>query len=301
MRVLVIVFALLMLVSCGQQPTTDGNTTSVTPLDTLTPLNQEPPSTTDKSAAFRPGLMHREAVGSYTGLFEAVDYDENTDFVYANKITVVMDSFNTTTAFGHSVVAGNLRAFSGKYTQKGKLLAVEGREPGDDRYDGVFSFEIDADAGVLKGIWMANNRKLPVSKRSYELKSRRFAYDPSLELPEDVLWDVLYEKHDEYAEEGEFLTQDVLKLNASKQLLKKEDIENLYKGDLEVIRNTIYARHGYSFKNRKMRFIFDRYVAWYMPVSTDIRADLTPLEKKNMDLLKRYEEHAERYYDVFGR
>ena len=50
-----------------------------------------------------------------------------------------------------------------------------------------------------------------------------------------------------------------------------------------------------------MRYIFDDYVDWYMPVKTNILADLTDLEKQNIDLLKRYENHAEKYYDVFGR
>ena len=68
-----------------------------------------------------------------------------------------------------------------------------------------------------------------------------------------------------------------------------------------MIRNAIFARHGYSFKNRKMRYFIDQLVNWYMPVSTDIRDELTELELANIDLLKRYEEHRERYYDAFGR
>jgi hypothetical protein len=245
--------------------------------------------------------VHPEAIGSYAGAFEAAEYDENADFVYANKITIFIDSFNVTTAFGHSVVAGNLRSFSGPYKEVKEGLEITGKEPGDDRYDGVFTFVLNSEAGLLKGTWKANNNKLPVTGRTYELKYRRFAYNPNLDLPEDVLWDALYEKHAEYAGEGEFLTQDVFKYNPSKEALTRQQVENMYKGDLEVMRNAIYARHGYSFKNRKMRFIFDRYVEWYMPVSTDIRGDLTPLEKKNIDLMKRYEEHADRYYDVFGR
>jgi hypothetical protein len=38
-----------------------------------------------------------------------------------------------------------------------------------------------------------------------------------------------------------------------------------------------------------------------MPVSTDVRTKLTDTELKNIDLIKRYEEHAEKYYDVYGR
>ena len=93
----------------------------------------------------------------------------------------------------------------------------------------------------------------------------------------------------------------IAKLNASTDILSNQDIENLNKGELEILRNMIYARHGYSFKNRKMRYFFDSWIDWYIPVSTDIRAKLTDLEKKNIDLIKRYEQHAERYYDYFGR
>ena len=50
-----------------------------------------------------------------------------------------------------------------------------------------------------------------------------------------------------------------------------------------------------------MRYFFDSNIDWYIPISTDVRAELTELEKENIDLLKRYEEHAEQYYDHFGR
>ena len=74
----------------------------------------------------------------------------------------------------------------------------------------------------------------------------------------------------------------------------------MYRRDLEVMRNAIYARHGYSFQNRQMRVIFDD-IDWYIPVSVDVTAELTELEKANIELLKRYENHAATYYDRFGR
>lgn len=75
----------------------------------------------------------------------------------------------------------------------------------------------------------------------------------------------------------------------------------MLKSDMEILRNSIYARHGYSFKTRKMRYVFDTYVDWYIPMSTDVSKELTPLEQENIALLKRYEQHAETYYDTFGR
>ena len=83
-------------------------------------------------------------------------------------------------------------------------------------------------------------------------------------------------------------------------MLKKADVENLKKGDLTIIRNTIYARHGYSFKNRPLRVFFDAQ-PWYIPVHTDITTDFTDIEIKNIELLMSFEENAAEYYDSFGR
>ena len=69
---------------------------------------------------------------------------------------------------------------------------------------------------------------------------------------------------------------------------------------LEIIRNTIYARHGLSFKKKTFRQFYDP-VDWYIPVSKDVSADLTDLEKKNELLLKRFEKYATDNYDYYGR
>lgn len=239
--------------------------------------------------------------GYYVGYFEAVKYDEEKSYVYSNKINIAIDSLDDENIYGHSIVAGNQRPFSGPFQVKGDVYSALVKEPRNDRYDGYFEFELNLRKETLKGLWKAFDEKLPVSERKYELQKREFIYDPTLALPDRVSWTLLYEQNQEFANEGEFLTEDVLKLNPSEKLLTKEDVENMYKGDLEIIRNSIYARHGYSFKNRKIRFIFDHFVDWYIPVSTDVRDRLTSIEVQNIELIKRYEQHAEKYYDYFGR
>lgn len=242
------------------------------------------------------------AAGSYVGLFEADTYDEKAvdNISWSNKITIFLDSVTGTAVKGHSVVAGNLRPFSGtiKSTDRGYFIQV--REPGDDRYDGAFEMVADVDSGLLKGKWSAFN-KIGVTVRRFSLERRDFQYRPDLELPEEVGWTELYGTYDQKVGGSESLTEDVTRYNASLRLMTREEVENLYKSDLEVIRNAIYARHGYSFRNRRMRYIFDGQVDWYMPVSVDVRDQLTAIEKQNIDLLKRYEQHAVRYYDEFGR
>ena len=246
---------------------------------------------------------------SYVGDFEAVEVKPERSYRYANKITISVDSLRDNKVFGHSVVAGNQRPFTGTYTlMKGKgLYTITATEPGDDKYDGKFNFYINQNDRVLEGTWVANNSKLEVSQRKYKLIKTLFNYKASLALPEGLSgaitsdWKSISSFEDDDAGSGEMITADAMKINASSEKLKKENVENMYKGDLELMRNAIYARHGYSFKNRKMRYIFDNLVDWYIPYTTDVRNELTVLEKENIALIKRYEEHASRYYDSYGR
>ena len=239
-------------------------------------------------------------LGSYVGMFEAEEYDEKKKPSWANVITVSLDAITGDQIKGHSVVAGNDRPFYGTI-QEGEegSYNIQVEEPGDDRYDGKFTFSVYPKKELVIGFWIANDKNLAVTKRSYNLKKKDFKYDPNLELS-DIYYIDLYGTYNDATGESEFVTEQAAAKNPSVEKLTKKDVENMNRGDLEVMRNGIYARHGYSFKNRKMRYVFN-FVDWYMPVSTDIRDQLTQLEKENIDLIKRYEQHAERYYDVFGR
>jgi len=243
---------------------------------------------------------------SYVGDFEAVNSKPERIYFYKNKINISVDSIRDAKVFGHSVVAGNQRPFSGSCELKDGVYSITATEPGDDKYDGKFIFNLDANNLTVEGTWKANNPKLEVNERKYKLKKATFIYNVDNVLPSTLSGEIVSQwnelsKLEESAGEGEMITADAMKINASTEKLKKENVENMYKGDLELMRNAIYARHGYSFKNRKMRYIFDNLVDWYIPYATDVRNDLTVLEKENIALIKRYEEHASRYYDSYGR
>lgn len=246
-------------------------------------------------AASSPGIP-----GLYVGMFDAVKVDEKKLPMYSNKISLFIDSVGNNHIFGHSVVAGNSRTFKGTITSKTETeWIVEAREPGDNKYDGMFSFTVTPAKESVSGKWIANDKNLAVTERKYTLEKKQFAYNPEQKLEGD--YTSVYNPYNSDSNEGEFITDAAMKINASTTPLKKEDVENMYKRDLEVMRNAIYARHGYSFKNREMRYFFDNNVAWYIPFSTDVTKELTTLEKKNIELIKRYEEHATAYYDSFGR
>lgn len=289
-------FLALIAFGCGNKTTETGTTgtdSSATPATTETETETAAPKE----------VKETDEVGCYVGEFKAVKFKAGKNPSYSNRINILIDELADYKVSGHSVVAGNSRPFSGTYDLKEDgSYVVEAAEPGDDKYDGKFSFVLDPNSRTIKGTWVANDAKLAVTERSYDLNYKVFEYDPNLELPQDVAWTDLYSKVPEPDwQRAEKTTEDVLLFNASKVKLKKEDIENMHKGDLEILRNSIYARHGYSFKTRKMRYVFDSSVDWYIPMATDVSKELTQLEQDNIALIKRYEEHANAYYDEFGR
>lgn len=101
--------------------------------------------------------------------------------------------------------------------------------------------------------------------------------------------------------EGYFATtSEIFKINPSKEVIKKEVVENLSKADLYILNKLVYAKHGLIFKDKKLSEYFLNH-SWYVPVSNNVDSYLTEIEKKNIDLLGRYERNAKEYYAVFGR
>ncbi|WP_448701043.1 YARHG domain-containing protein [Mucilaginibacter sp. AW1-3] len=242
----------------------------------------------------------KDIVGISTGEHDAWNFE--------NKITISIDEITNGLVKGHSVVAGNYRPFTGKMINEHNTFHFLVKEPGDDKYDGVFDFYI-TEKNLLTGTWKANN-KIRIPKRNFDLEKKVFHYNANEKLNESnqyVNWarnkkvppnDPHYRS--DYDISYFTTTRDLFKYNASAHELTKAQVANLKKADLFILRNSIYARHGYSFKNQQLRAYFDREM-WYIPVSTDIKKDLTDVEKKNIELLMRYETNAKEYYDVFGR
>ena len=207
---------------------------------------------------------------------------------------------------------GRSRVFKGTWKEAGGHYELALQEPGTGKYDGRFTMAATKSDTLLKGGWKAFG-KLDIPTRKYELQKRWFHYDAGAVLNGARFGDWEKYKVNHYAKgkaAGEedmgydksyfATTDDVFKYNASKQLLTDAAAANLKKGDLFIIRNSIYARHGYSFKNAPLRVFFDQQ-DWYMPVATNVQQQLTDVEKKNIALLLRYEKNAKAYYDVFGR
>ena len=201
-----------------------------------------------------------EVLGTYTGMFGS------------NKITIDIQALEANGEVkGYSVVAGNKRPFTGKYSKNNDEYAFSVKEPGDNKYDGEFEFSVPMGFQKLVGKWTPFN-KGQVAEKTYNLSKREFKYNTT---------------------DGKYAF-------ASENILNIPEIENMTKTDLRMMRNEMYARHGYSFKMKDMRAYFENQ-DWYMPMNTDVRNMLTPIEKKNEELIKRYEKYAQEYYDEYGR
>jgi hypothetical protein len=252
-------------------------------------------------------LIYKEYYGNWVGSFMAEEY-KGDDFVESNKINIrIISISNKNEVTGQSIVAGNKRPLTGTFDTTTKKFIL--KEPGNDKYDGTFEFTVSSNE--IQGYWQSFNTNIPVTKRSYKLTKKDFAYNKNLMLPEEQEYYDYYNsvkkkiKNEEdsttyYQNYYRFASDIILQLNASTTELKEDELKNLKKLELEIIRNTIYARHGFTFNKKSVRQFFDP-VDWYVPISDDVEKSLTTVEIKNIVLLKRFEKYAEDNYDHFGR
>ncbi|MFC7775424.1 YARHG domain-containing protein [Flavobacterium sp. GCM10027622] len=269
-----------------------------------------------KETVVKDAEQFKELYGNWVGDFIAEEYDTVGEFVHSNKINIVIKNIVGNQVIGHNLVAGNNRVLTGEVNvvDLGEFKFLL-KEPGDSKRDGVFTFTIKND--TLAGEWIPNNPKAVVKKRVYKLTKQKFAYNPNLMLPNDEDYTQFMDQYSMKIDTVEYETEDgeketyedqlyrtasdiVTKLNSSTTLLKESDVKNLKKLELEILRNTIFARHGYTFKKKTYRQFFDP-VDWYVPVSDDVANELTVIEKQNIKLLQRFEKYAEENYDTFGR
>lgn len=270
--------------------------------------------TSIKAAAIVVPELYIDLYGNWVGTNSVTEYDEEKyRGQYESRLNLIIKQITDSGVIAQSVVNGNRRLMHGFVTKSGNNYVFVMDEPGDDKYDGRFEFIISGD--TLSGKWQPFDKTLATKKTEYKLTKKPFAYNADLMLPQD--WDYVdytnfKEKNETYKDETSGITDTIVNafyrsasdkvytINSSKQKLTEKDVKNLRKLDLQILRNTIFARHGYTFKSRGVRQFFDQ-VDWYIPVSDNIEAELTQVEKDNIALLNRFEKYANDNYDTFGR
>lgn len=77
----------------------------------------------------------------------------------------------------------------------------------------------------------------------------------------------------------------------SDRLVKASDLEGKTAGDLRLMRNAIFARHGYIFKSDDLKEYFSEF-DWYVPRYADVTDRLSSIEQKNITFIQKYEGNA---------
>jgi hypothetical protein len=277
LKLFTFLFAVLLLTSCGGNAEAEGDTT--TGNDETTQKEIDPKSAKAQFASTgikEIGPEKTEIQQTVDDIHARIAKSDNPYVGYwvgsfgKNMINIILSDVEDGVASGYSVCAGNYRALKGTAKKKGEnAYSFILNEPGDDQYDGRFEFVIDLNDKNLDGTWIPFNGK---KAKSYTLNNRDFVYDI---------------KNGDYS-------------FASEVVLKDNNLMEYQEDELRMIRSEIYARHGYSFKEKDIRYHFES-KDWYMPMSTDVREKLTEIEEGNIGLLYEYETYYEEYYNEYGR
>lgn len=76
---------------------------------------------------------------------------------------------------------------------------------------------------------------------------------------------------------------------ASYRLLQESDLHGMSKNELRIMRNEIFARYSYDFRDGgEMEHYFNN-TTWYRPVHSNVDSYLTEIEKYNIELIRRFE------------
>ncbi|NUY79289.1 YARHG domain-containing protein [Flavobacterium sp. MAH-1] len=208
------------------------------------------------------------------------------------------------TVIGNRSIDGKSQYVHGKVTENQNSLELTFRF-WNDKLRKQLEQKLVFENGNLKGFIEASPKdNLPAVEFPLERKKPEYRAEVMTDSVNFIDWD---NPKKEKASRKKYIrpsypvsTEATYVLNASTQKFKESDLKNLKKTDLQLLRNTIYARHGYIFKNENQNRFFTRF-DWYVPVSTDVEKDLTAVEKENIKLLVRFEKYAEDYYEYFGR
>jgi hypothetical protein len=72
------------------------------------------------------------------------------------------------------------------------------------------------------------------------------------------------------------------------RILISDDVAHLSRKQLRIMRNEIFARHGYIFNTPDMKKYFEAQT-WYTPTYAEVKNQLSRIEKMNVEMIQQYE------------
>lgn len=178
------------------------------------------------------------------------------------KIGVFIESFTANQIRGYSMVGQNKRPFQGSVRQQNGIYLISVQEPMTHASDGVFEMRFNpASPRQLSGTWQSRDRN--IASKSFSLTPRACTASKTA---------------GEYDGSVRRLTGDELQTDP---------------WTLSLMRNEIYARHGYAFADREIAAQFAE-MDWYIPCYANVESKLSSLERSNIQKLRKAEAYAEK-------
>lgn len=176
------------------------------------------------------------------------------------KIGFFIESLDATQIRGYSMVGQNRRPFQGSVRQQNGMYLIMAREPMNQASDGTFELTLNpATPRQIEGTWQSQDT---------QVAAKQFSLTPRACSAAKTAGD--------YEGSVRRLTGDELQTDP---------------WTLAMMRNEIYARHGYAFADREIAAMFAE-MDWYIPCSTNVESKLTPLERDNIRRLRKAETYA---------
>lgn len=165
------------------------------------------------------------------------------------------------TVTGYSLLSGKRTNFKGKIVPQQSNYRLTLTEQGQGASVGKFVLDYKNNGSDMDGQWISSQAK--VKPRFFRLNAQQCGYSDEI---------------------GYFPI-------ASKKPLTDEYLQ-VPLGQLQHMRNEIYARHGYAFQSKEWARTFAGYEA-YMPCYTNVDNKLSKVEKENIRRIKLVEPYAE--------
>lgn len=93
---------------------------------------------------------------------------------------------------------------------------------------------------------------------------------------------------EDYTTDSHAEINDDLFKKLSTQRLNDSELSGYSKSELRILRNSIFARHGYIFKSEDLKEYFSKF-EWYKPQFSNVSHKLNSVEKENIRILKKAE------------
>ena len=94
---------------------------------------------------------------------------------------------------------------------------------------------------------------------------------------------------DEFQPDAAAAEEDFIWLSDSSIILEDIIDHGYDNSDVRILRNAIFARHGYRFKSQDLQEYFSQF-SWYIPRFDDVTSHLSEVERENIKFLKNLEQ-----------